>query len=57
MKTDPKKILLCYMSKSIPPMFSSPSFIVSVSGLTFWSLIQFEFTFVCGLVNVLITFF
>ena len=34
------------MSKNVPPMFSSKSFIVL--GLTFKSLIQFEFIFVCG---------
>jgi len=34
------------MSSNILPMFSSKSFIVS--GLTFRSLIYFEFTFVCG---------
>ena len=34
------------MSLSVLPMFSSKSFIVS--GLTFRSLIHFEFTFVCG---------
>ena len=34
------------MSKSVLPMFSSKSFIVS--GLTFRSLIHFEFIFVCG---------
>ena len=34
------------MSSSVPPMFSSKSFIVS--GLTFRSLIHFEFVFACG---------
>ena len=34
------------MSESVLPMFSSRSFIVS--GLTFRSLIHFEFIFVCG---------
>ena len=34
------------MSKSISPMFSSKSFIAS--GLTFKSLIHFEFIFVSG---------
>ena len=34
------------MSSSVLPMFSSKSFIVS--GLTFRSLIHFEFIFVCG---------
>ena len=41
-----KKILLLFMSKSVLPMFSSKSFIVS--GLTFRSLIHFEFIFVYG---------
>ena len=35
------------MSSSVPPMFSSKSFIVS--GLTFRSLIHFEFLFVYGI--------
>ena len=39
-----KKILLQFMSKSVLPMFSSKSFIIS--GLTFRSLIHFEFIFV-----------
>ena len=39
-----KKILLWFMSKSIFPMFSSKSFIVS--GLTFKPLIHLEF-FLC----------
>ena len=41
-----KNILLQFMSKSILPMFSSKSF--RVSGLTFRSLIHFEFIFVHG---------
>ena len=41
------------MSSSVLPMFSSKSFMVS--GLTFRSLIHFEFIFVLG--NVLISFF
>ena len=41
------------MSKSVLPMISSKSFIVS--GLTFRSLIHFEFIFVYG-VSVLISF-
>ena len=41
-----KKILLWFMSKCVFPMFSSKSFIVS--GLTFRSLIHFEFIFVYG---------
>ena len=38
-----EKILLWFMSKSVFPMFSSKSFIVS--GLTFKSLIYLEFIF------------
>ena len=41
-----KKILLQFMSKSVLPMFSSKSFIVS--SLTFRSPIHFEFIFVYG---------
>ena len=41
-----KKILLRVMSKSVLPMFSSKSFIVS--SLTFRPLIHFEFIFVYG---------
>ena len=41
-----KKILLRFMSKSVLPLFSSKSYIVS--GLTFRSLIHFEFIFVYG---------
>ena len=41
-----KRILLWFMSWSVLPMFSSKSFIVS--GLTFRSLIHFEFIFVYG---------
>ena len=40
------RILLWFMSESVLPMFSSRSFIVS--GLTFRSLIHFEFIFVYG---------
>ena len=40
------RILLWFMSSSILPMFSSKSF--TVSGLTFRSLIHFEFIFVYG---------
>ena len=41
------RILLWFMTKSVLPMFSSRSFIVS--GLTFMSLIHFEFFFcVCS---------
>ena len=39
-----QRILLWFMSESVLPMFSSRSFIVS--GLTFRSLIPFEFIFV-----------
>ena len=41
-----KKTLLRFMPKSVLPMFSSRSFIVS--SLTFRSLIHFEFIFVYG---------
>ena len=41
-----KKILLWFMSWSVLPMFSSKSLIVS--GVTFRSLIHFEFIFVYG---------
>ena len=41
-----KKILLCFMSKSVLSIFSSKSFIVS--GLTFRCLIHFDFIFVYG---------
>ena len=41
-----KKILLRFTSKSVLPLFSSKSFIVS--SLTFRSLIHFEFIFVYG---------
>ena len=44
-----KKVLLQSVSKSILPMFSSRSFIVS--GLTFRCLIHFEFIFVYGVKN------
>uniref|UniRef100_A0A9L0RLZ8 Uncharacterized protein n=1 Tax=Equus caballus TaxID=9796 RepID=A0A9L0RLZ8_HORSE len=39
-------MLLTLMSKSVPPMFSSRSFVAS--GLTFKSLIHFELIFVYG---------
>ena len=42
-----KEILLLFMSKSVPPMFSSRS--LMVYGLTFRSLINFEFIFVYGM--------
>ena len=42
-----KKILLWFMSKSVLPMFSYRSFIVS--DLTFRSFIHFEFIFECGI--------
>uniref|UniRef100_A0A8D1P4F0 Uncharacterized protein n=1 Tax=Sus scrofa TaxID=9823 RepID=A0A8D1P4F0_PIG len=41
-----KNISLPFMSKSVLPIFSSKSFIIS--GLTFKSLVHFEFIFVCG---------
>ena len=56
-----KKILLWFMSKSVLPMFSSKSFIVS--GLTFRSLNEFEFIlslslFLCMVLgSILISFF
>ena len=40
------RILIWFMSSSVQPVFSSKSFIVS--GLTFRSLIHFEFIFVYG---------
>ena len=43
------------MSESVLPMFSFRSFIVS--GLTFRSLIHFEFIFVYGVGSVLVSFF
>ena len=43
------------MSSSVLPVFSSKSFIVS--GLTFRSLIHFEFVFVCGVRKCPISFF
>ena len=49
-----KKILLWFMSKSILPMFSYRSFIVS--GLIFRSLIHFEFIILYG-VSGLVSFF
>jgi len=42
-----KKILLRFMLKSVLPVFSSKSFIMS--SLTFSSLIHFEFIFVYGI--------
>ena len=50
-----KKIKLRFMSESVLPMFSSKKFIVS--GLTFKSLIHFEFTLYIVLENVPISFF
>ena len=41
-----KKILLRFMSKRVLPMFSSKTFIMS--GVTFRSLVHFEFIFVYG---------
>ena len=38
-------MMLQLMSKSVLPMFSSKSFRFIVSGLTFKSLIRFEFVF------------
>ena len=45
----------CDVCQSVLPMFSSKSFIVS--GLTFRSLIHFEFIFVYVLGSVLVSFF
>ena len=42
-----KKILLLFMSKSVLPVISFKSFIVS--GLKFRSLVHFEFVFVSGI--------
>ena len=49
-----KKILLWFMSKSVLPMFSSKSFIIS--GLTLRSLIHVEFIFMYNAGSVLISF-
>ena len=46
--------MLQFVSKSILPVFSSKSFIVS--SLIFRSLIHFEFIFVCGM-RILISLF
>ena len=47
-------MLLWFMSQSVLPMLSSKSFIVS--GLTFTSLIHFEFIFVYGVRRCLVSF-
>ena len=47
-----KKVLLQLMSKSVLPMFSSRSFMVS--GLTFRPLIHFEVIFVYGVSKVIL---
>ena len=52
---DLKKILPQFMSESVLPMFSSESCVVS--GLTFRSLIYFDFTLCVVLGSVLISFF
>ena len=44
--SESKNTLLQFMSKSVLPMFSSQSFVVS--SFTFRSLIHFEFIFVYG---------
>ena len=49
-----ERILLWFMSLSVMTMFSSKSFVVC--GLTFRSLIHFEFIFVYGVRIVLISF-
>ena len=46
METDPKKILVRFMSDNVLPMLSSRSFMVSC--LVFKSLSHFEFIFVHG---------
>ena len=43
------------MSQSVVPVFASKTFIVS--GLTFRPLIHFDFSFIYGVANVLISFF
>ena len=48
-------LALIYDLCHVLPMFSFKSFIVS--GLTFRSLIHFEFILVCGVRTVLISFF
>ena len=50
-----QRILLWFVSESVLPMFSSRSFIVS--GLTFRSLIHFEFIFVYGVRKCSSSFF
>ena len=50
-----QRILLCCVSLSVLPMFSSKSFVVC--GLIFRYLIHFEFIFVYGVRKVLISFF
>ena len=55
LKGGSNKILLQFMSKSTLPVFSSRSFIVS--SLKFKSLIYFEFLFVYGIGEFLISFF
>ena len=54
-ETDPKKLLLRQISKSILPMFSSRSFMVS--GLIIMSLIHFEFIFVYSVRNAPVSFY
>ena len=41
------EISLWFLSEGVQPMLSSESFVIS--GLTFRSLIHFEFIFVCGI--------
>jgi len=50
-----QRILLWFMSESVLPMFSSRSLVVS--GLTFRSLIHFEFSLCMMLESVLVSFF
>ena len=54
-ETDPKKLLLRQILKSILPMFSSRSFMVS--GLIIMSLIHFEFIFVYSVRNAPVSFY
>ena len=50
-----EEIFLQFMSETVLPMFSSKSFILP--GLTFRSLIHFEFIFMYGIKKCYISFF
>ena len=50
-----QKISCCDLCQSVLPIFSSKSFLVP--GLTFTSLIHFEFIFVFDVKSILISFF